>query len=104
MKGVFIGLLLAIGSLLMILFAYASMTSIAKIEDALTRWAKKNDLRIVHKETRTFFQGPFFLDRYRPVYYLTVEDQQHRRRKAWIRLGWWYFIGFKECVEVIWEQ
>ena len=91
-------------SLLTVLFTYRLCQTVFRIQEILPRWAKEHGYRIVRQELRTFFQGPFFPDRYRPVYYLTVEDQQRRRRTGWVRLGWWYIIGFKEHIEVRWDK
>src|SRR5262249_25970888 len=99
-----VGLLLAGASLAMIFFTYIVCKTIFQMEEVLPRWAKQHGFRIIHKEARTFFQGPFFLHRYRPVYYIIVEDRQQKQKKGWIRLGWWYIIGFREFIEVRWED
>ena len=54
-----IGLLVVGISLALVLFTYLGLTTILRMEKVLPRWAKENGLRIVHKDARTFFQGPF---------------------------------------------
>ena len=108
--GAAIGLAVAVASLAVTLFGYRLCTSITQVDDALPRWAKEHGFRIISKESRTFFQGPFnsvfraLLAAYRPAYYVTLEDQRHRQRKAWVRLGWWCFVVFRESIEVRWEE
>jgi hypothetical protein len=80
------------------------LKTLFQIEEVLPRWAKQHGFRIIRRELRTFFQGPFFLNKYKPVYYLTVEDQEQRQRTGWIRLGCWFIIGFIEKIEVQWED
>jgi hypothetical protein len=104
MNGVAVGLATAAAALALVLGTYLGCTAIGRIDEALSRWATEHSLRIVRKESRTFFQGPFPRNRYRPVYYVTLEDRELKQSKAWIRLGWWYLLGFKEYVEVRWDQ
>jgi hypothetical protein len=99
-----IALLVGSLSLLTILVTYKFCQTVFQIEDILPRWAKQHGYRIVRQEPRTFFQGPFSTNRYRPVYYVTVEDQQRRQKRGWVRLGWWFIIGFREHIEVRWEE
>ena len=99
-----IGLLVVGISLVLVLFTYLGLTTILRMEKVLPRWAKENGLRIVHKDARTFFQGPFIQSSWRPVYYITIEDQEHKQKSGWVRLGWWYMVGFKEHIEVRWED
>lgn len=104
MKAAIIGLAVAVASLVMILFGYRMCTTVAQIEDVLPRWAREHDFRIVHEESRTFFQGPYVPCGFRLVYYVTVEDKQRRHRTAWVCLGWWYLVGFMEFIEVRWDE
>jgi len=91
-------------SLLGILFTYCVCVTAARMGQVLPRWARQNGFRIVHSETRTFFQGPFFVNRYAPIYRITVEDHDGRQKKGWVRIGDWYFVGFRENVEVRWDE
>ena len=93
MQGVAIGLVIAVGSLAMVLLTCRGLAVLAQIDDVLPRWAKEHGFCIVQRESRTYFQGPFnryrfFRNQYRVVYYITVEDQQHTRTSAWVRVGW----------------
>ncbi len=99
-----IGLLVAGASVAMIFFTILVCRTMFEIADVLPRWAKQHGFRIIHSEPRTIFQGPFSTNRYTPVYHITVEDQHHKQKKAWIRLGTWYIIGFREFIEVHWEE
>jgi hypothetical protein len=99
-----VGLLLAGVSILMVFFTYFGCQAFFQIEESLTRWARHHGYRIIAKEWRTYFVGPFKINKYRPTYYITVEDGQGHYRKGWIRLGTWYFVGFKERIRVRWED
>jgi len=104
--GVAIAVAVSVASLVVTFLGYRLCTTMAQIDDVLPRWAKERGFRIVHKEARIFFRGPFFslFSNASPVYYVTLEDEQHQQRNAWIRLGWWYFVGFRERIEVIWDD
>lgn len=104
MDGVTVGMLTAAAALTVVLGTYLGCTAIGRIDDAFARWAKQHGLRVIRRESRTFFQGPFFLNQYRPFFYVTLEDRERTRKNAWVRLGWWYLIGFKEYIEVRWED
>jgi hypothetical protein len=91
-------------ALALVVFTYLSCRTIFQMEEFLQRWAKQRGFRIIHREVRTFFQGPFFTNRFRPVYYITIEDQQQRQKKGWVRLGWWYVVGFRETIEERWDE
>lgn len=91
-------------ALALVFFTYLSCQTIFQMEEVLPRWAKQRGFRIIHSEVRTFFQGPFFTNRFRPVYYITIEDQQKRQKIGWVRLGWWYVVGFRENIEELWDE
>lgn len=97
-------LLVSGAALAMVFFTYVVCRTIVQVSEVLPRWAKQQGFRIIYSEARTFFQGPFSTNRYRPVYYVTVEDQQKRQKKGWVRLGWWYIVGFREMIEERWEE
>ncbi|HEV3080979.1 MAG TPA: hypothetical protein VGY66_14445 [Gemmataceae bacterium] len=99
-----IGLLVACASLLMIFFTYFACQTVFQIEESLTSWARQHGYRIIAKEGRQYFVGPFKINKYRPTYYITVEDRQGQQKKGWIRLGTWYIVGFKERIRVLWEE
>ncbi len=97
------GIFLAFASMLIVLLTYRMCMTISVIEKTLQRWAEQNSLRILTKEARIFFQGPFIPNRYSVVYLVTVEDRDLKQKKGWLRLGWWYIVGFREKIEVRWE-
>lgn len=99
-----LALLVAGLSFLMIFFTYFMCVTILKMEEVLPRWASQHGFRIVRSEARTFFQGPFFSNRYAAVYRITVEDQEKRQKNGWIRLGLWYIVGFQENIDVRWDD
>ena len=102
MSGWVLGCWIAVASLVMVFFTYRGCMTIIEIEEVLPRWAKQHGFRIIRQEAPIFHQGPFPRNQYRPVYFVTVEDQQQRQKSGWVRLGWWYVVGFKENVEVRW--
>ena len=91
-------------AVLAIFFTYFVCATILKMEAVLPRWAQQHGFRIVRREPRRFFQGPFCVNRYAPVYHITVEDQEKRQKRGWIRLGLWYIVGFHERIEVRWDE
>ncbi|MFO1044783.1 MAG: hypothetical protein U0941_23670 [Planctomycetaceae bacterium] len=91
-------------SLLMIVFTYCACVTIVKMDQILPRWARQHGFRIIHSEVQTLFSGPFSVNRYAPVYRITVEDQERRQKKGWVRLGVWYIVGFRENIEVCWDE
>lgn len=99
-----IGLLVASASLLMVFLTYFACQTIFQIEESLANWARLNGYRIISKQDRQFFTGPFKINRYCPTCYITVEDRQGERKRGWVRLGTWYIVGFKEHIEVVWEE
>src|SRR4051794_23581743 len=99
-----IGLLAAGLSVLAGFFTYRLCQTVYEIEGVLPRWARQQGYRIVRQEIRYYAHGPFPQNRYRPVFYMTVEDPQGRQKRGWVRLGWWYGIGFREHIEVRWED
>jgi hypothetical protein len=70
----------------------------------LERWAAENGLHIVAKRYCWFFAGPFWLSADgQTVYYVTVEDQEGRRKNGWVRCGGWFFGLTADAAEVRWE-
>src|SRR4051812_27160931 len=59
----------------------------------LPKWAERNGLRILKKESRYFFRGPFFWNssRHQLVYRITVEDPAGHRKNGWVCLGGWFY-------------
>lgn len=72
----------------------------------LEGWARKNGYRIIDKEYRTFFRGPFFwtTGKDQTVYHVTVEDQHGRRRSGFVRCGGWFLGLLSDNVEVRWDD
>jgi hypothetical protein len=78
----------------------------ARSKDLLQRWAERNGYRIIRREYRFFFRGPFFLTtaRSQAVYYVTVEGQEGTVRNCWVRCGSWWFGLLSDQVQVRWEN
>jgi hypothetical protein len=71
----------------------------------LRQWAARNDYRIIRKEYRSFFKGPFFWTstKGQVVYYVVVEDSAGASRSGWVRCGGWWFGLLSDNVEVRWD-
>jgi hypothetical protein len=72
----------------------------------LEQWARRHGYRILSQEYCYFFKGPFFWtsSKDQVVYYVTVEDEEGRQRKGWVRCGG-YFLGLlSDNVEVRWDR
>lgn len=94
-----IALLVCVSGPVLVFFTCRVFMTVIRIEDVLPRWAAENGLRVIRKEaTRKFTTD------YRPAYFITVEDQHHRRKNGVVRLGFWYIVGFREKVEVRWDE
>src|SRR5204862_3092721 len=78
---------------------------VARAASLLKRWAGRNSYRIIHREHRWFFQGPFSwnLSNLPVVYRVTVEDQQGNLRGGWVRCGHWLWGLLSDGVEVRWD-
>src|SRR3954469_21359654 len=99
-----IGLLAGGLSVGAVFLTYRLCQTVYETEGVLPRWARQQGYRIIRQEIRYYSHGPFPQNRYRPVMYVSVEDPQGRRKKGWVRLGWWYVVGFHEHIEVRWED
>jgi hypothetical protein len=71
----------------------------------LHQWAAKNGYRIIRKEYRYFFRGPFTWTstNTQTVYYVVVDDSSGISRSGWVRCGSWWFGLLSDKVEVRWE-
>jgi hypothetical protein len=72
----------------------------------LDRWAERNGYRVLDREYRSFFKGPFFwtTSEGQTVYHVTVEDKEGRRRTGWVRCGGWFLGLLSDNVEVRWDD
>jgi hypothetical protein len=72
----------------------------------LQRWAEENGYRIVRREYRTFFRGPFFWNssKGQTVYYVVAEDSAGARRSGYVRCGGWWLGLVSDRVEVRWDE
>ena len=72
----------------------------------LEGWAQRHGYRIVAKEYRTFFRGPFFwtTGKGQTVYYVTVEDQHGQLHNGFVRCGGWFLGLLSDHVEVRWDD
>src|SRR4051812_23582631 len=75
------------------------------LPQALERWAQEEGHRIIRKELRTWFRGPFSRNTRNTqlVYRLELHDRDGLARTAWIRIGnqWWYST---DHIEVRWDD
>lgn len=71
---------------------------------ALDRWAAEAGLRIVRKERRTFFKGPFFWtsSKSQIVYRVLFEGAKGELRPAWVRIGGYWWMS-TERIDVRWD-
>ena len=78
----------------------------SRSDSLLQQWAQRNGYRLVRREYRSFFKGPFFwtTSRGQTVYYVTVEDAEGNRRSGWVRCGGWFLGLLSDNVEVRWED
>ena len=75
--------------------------------DALIdRFVTDRGYRLIRKERRTLFRGPFFLStgRGQEVYYLTVEDREGRLLCGYVRCGGAMLGMLSDNIEVIWDK
>jgi hypothetical protein len=72
---------------------------------ALERWAKENGFRIVRRERRTYFRGPFFWgsSNCQIVYRVEVHGPDAVAKAGWVRIGgyWW---PSADRIEVRWDE
>jgi hypothetical protein len=85
---------------LLVVFHYSRGSSL------LEEWAARNGYRVVSRENRLFFKGPFFwtTSKGQEVYYVTLEDEKGDRRNAWVRCGGWVLGMLSNNVEVRWDD
>ncbi|MFL5245352.1 MAG: hypothetical protein ACJ8FY_24925 [Gemmataceae bacterium] len=70
------------------------------------QWARENGYRIIRRQYRSFFKGPFFWTstRGQTVYQVVVEDAAGNRRNGWLRCGSWWFGLLSNNVEARWDS
>jgi hypothetical protein len=91
------------------LAAFAGLTlwwHFSRSGSLLDQWAEENGYRVLSREYRSFFKGPFFWtsSRGQTVYYVTVQDKAGNRRSGWVRCGSWFLGLLSDNVEVRWED
>jgi len=63
------------------------------VPTALSRWAEAGGYRLLRKQRRHYFTGPFFWNssKLQVVYRVNVEDEERQERWGWVRIGqsWW---------------
>ncbi len=92
---------------LFVVFAVVAMLwHFGRSSSLLQQWADENGYRVIDKEYRTFFRGPFFwtTSKGQTVYYVTVEDDEGRIRRGWVRCGGWFLGLMSDNVEVRWDD
>jgi hypothetical protein len=72
----------------------------------LDQWAQRNGYRVIRREYRSFFKGPFFWTstKGQTVYYVVVEDGAGNKRCGWVRCGGWWLGLMSDNVEVRWDD
>jgi hypothetical protein len=79
--------------------------SVAWGRSRLPRWARENELQILHYERRTFRVGPFFWrSRRSTIYFVHVRGLGGAERRGWVRFGPQFGILSDKSPEVIWEE
>ena len=100
----------AIFFLIVPVFVLITIASIAwhfgRSQSLLDKWAEENGYRIIHREYRNFFRGPFFWTsaKGQAVYYVIVEDEGGRTHNGWVRCGGWWLGLLSDHVEVRWDE
>src|SRR5947209_2918551 len=79
---------------------------VVRAASLLKRWAQRNGYRILHREHRWLFQGPFSwnLSNLPVVYRIRVQDRQGNHRGGWVRCGHWLWGVLSDSVEVRWDN
>jgi hypothetical protein len=89
-----------------VLAIFGTIWHYTRAASILEKWAYNHRLRILRREYRYFFRGPFtwFTGKSQVVYYVTVENRNGEVRTAWVRCGG-YFLGlWSDHVDVEWER
>jgi hypothetical protein len=100
MESVFIIIALAVLVVLTMVWHFGRSNSL------LNNWAAQNGYRIIRREYRTFFKGPFFWtsSKGQTVYYVVVEDSDGNKRSGWLRCGGSWFGLLSDHTEVRWDD
>ena len=90
---------------ILIALAWMVMRS-SRAEAMVDRFVKGGGYRLLRKERRTLFRGPFFFStgRGQEVFYLTLEDREGHVRRCYLRCGGAFFGMLSDNVEVIWDE
>ena len=96
---------LVVPVIFVILAVMAMMWHYGRGSSLLEQWAQGHGYRILSQEYCHFLKGPFFWtsSKDQVVYYVTVEDQEGRKRKGWVRCGGYFFGLLSDNVEVRWD-
>jgi hypothetical protein len=71
----------------------------------LEHWAARNGYRLIDQSYCWILKGPFFwTSKNQTVYYVTVEDEAGRIRRAWVRCGGWFLGLLSDQADVEWED
>lgn len=68
----------------------------------LDHWAEQNGYRILAREHRWYFCGPFISSHNRTIYRVTVDDRG-LTRTGWARCGSFWTGLYADVVEVRWD-
>jgi hypothetical protein len=70
-------------------------------------WAKRGGYKILDSELRWVKTGPFFLSgtsRHQRVFLVTLENEDGKHLKAWIRVGGYLLGLLSDKIDIKWES
>ena len=78
----------------------------SRAQTLFDRFLTQNGFRLLKKEHRTFFRGPYFFTpgKGSEVYYVTVEDRQRQVRRGYVRVGGGLLGMLSDNIDVIWDK
>lgn len=97
-------------SILVILFTVLVSLWLARRLERLNalplEWAERHGFRILERDRRFFFRGPFFFSSgYADVSRLTVQDRQGSRRTGWVKIGAGPLGSLlSDRIDVVWDD
>lgn len=72
----------------------------------INQWAEEQGFKLIKFKGAKFYEGPSAWRRnsdFREEFYITVEDQQGRKRSGWIVFESSWGLGSYEYTKVIWD-
>ena len=79
---------------------------LSRSRSILDQWAEDNGYRIVHRERRLLFRGPFWwrTAEGQEVFRVIVQDDEGRERAGYVRCGGWFLGLFSDAATVKWDD